>query len=379
MKPAFISRKDNSLVGRWWWTVDKWSLVSLFVLIGIGLVMSFAASPPVAHRLKLDTFFFVKRHIIMIFPTLALIFSISLLTPLQIRRLSVVGYIAGVILIILTILHGVEIKGSRRWISIAGNSIQPSEFIKPFFAVVSAWMICEKVKNPNFPGLIISFSLLSILVSILMMQPDLGMTVVVVATWVTQLFLSGIPMLWVGATFGIGTLFLLLAYFFFPHVTKRIDQFLYPAAGDAKHELYQITQSLEAFKSGGFFGRGPGEGIVKKHVPDAHADFVFSVTGEEFGLIICLIIVGLFCFIVVRSLIRLMEKSNLFTVLAACGLIFQFGFQTFVNMGSTLNLIPTKGMTMPFISYGGSSMLALGIGIGMILSLTRTNHSTLEE
>ena len=212
-----------------------------------------------------------------------------------------------------------------------------------------------------------------------MMQPDLGMTVVVVATWVTQLFLSGIPILWIGATFGIGILCLILAYIFFPHVTKRIDQFLYPAAGDAKNELYQITQSLEAFKSGGFFGRGPGEGIVKKHVPDAHADFVFSVTGEEFGFLICLIIVGLFCFIVVRSLIRLMEKSSLFTVLAACGLVFQFGFQTFVNMGSTLNLIPTKGMTMPFISYGGSSMIALGIGIGMILSLTRTNHSTQEQ
>ncbi|MDP2193007.1 MAG: putative lipid II flippase FtsW [Alphaproteobacteria bacterium] len=371
MNTTSFSRRDNNILAKWWWAVDRWSLWTLLMIIATGLMMSFAASPAVALRLKLDTFFFVKRHVVMMIPTIALIVGLSLLNARQIRRLSVLGYILSFGLIALTLMHGVEIKGARRWVNILGNSIQPSEFMKPFFAVVSAWMMSEKAKNVQFPGIFISFFLLSLVVCVLMMQPDLGMTVVLVATWVTQLFLSGIPILWIMVTFLLGVLLLLFAYIFFPHVTKRIDQFIHPTAADTKHELYQITQSLEAFKSGGLFGRGPGEGVIKKHVPDAHADFVFSVTGEEFGFIICCVIVGLFCFFIIRSIIRLLDQNHLFSVLAACGLVFQFGFQAFVNMGSTLNLIPTKGMTMPFISYGGSSMIALGIGIGMILALTK--------
>ncbi|CAO4847113.1 MAG: putative peptidoglycan glycosyltransferase FtsW [Holosporales bacterium] len=373
-----IPRRDNTLVGRWWWTIDRWSLAGLLMIIVIGIIMSFAASPPVAHRLNLGTFFFVKRHILMTLPAVGLMIGISLLSPIQIRRLSTIGLLIGIFLLGLTLIQGVEIKGARRWLNIAGNSIQSSEFIKPFFAVFVAWMFSEKAKNQGVPGIMISFMAMLLFVFLLMMQPDLGMTVVVVFTWCVQLFLSGIPFIWIGIVAGLGVMALIGAYCFFPHVTKRIDQFLDPAAGDVKHEMYQITQSLEAFMNGGFFGKGPGEGIVKKHVPDAHADFVFSVAGEEFGFIVCSIIVFLFAFIVLRALLRSLSDTSLFVVLSTCGLASQFALQTFVNMASTLHLIPTKGMTMPFISYGGSSQLALGIGVGMMLALTRKRHGQLE-
>lgn len=346
--------------------------------MAIGIIISFAASPPVAMRLNLDTFFFVKRHIMMTIPTIMIMIAISFLSPIQIRRLSIIGILFGIILLTLTIFVGVEIKGARRWLNIAGLSIQPSEFIKPFFAVVSAWLFAEKIKNNDFPGMTISFALMSILITLLMLQPDLGMSIVVVFTWCIQLFLSGIPFIWIGIVAGLSITSFIGAYFFFPHVTKRVDQFLDPSSGDAKHELYQITQSLEAFMNGGLFGKGPGEGIVKKHVPDAHADFAFSVAGEEFGFIICSLIVFLFIFITVKSLMRTLNSSSIFILLATCGLVSQFALQTFVNMASTLHLIPTKGMTMPFISYGGSSQIALGICIGMVLALTRKHNKYMD-
>lgn len=369
-----FTRRDTSVIGRWWWTIDRWSLAIISIMIGIGVLLSFAASPPVADRLNLGTFFFVKRHILMVPPTLFILFTISLLSPLQIRRLATLVYIAGVILLAMTLWTGTEIKGARRWVSIGGATIQASEFIKPVFAVMVAWMLAEKYRDRHFPGVLISLFLLSILVILLLLQPDLGMTLVIVSTWIAQLFIAGMPILWMGILGGCGILGLCGAYFLFPHVARRIDQFLDPVSGDPRHDLYQINQSLEAFMNGGLFGKGPGEGTIKKHVPDAHSDFVFSVAGEEFGLILCLILVILFAFIVLRSLVRATNENSLFITIATSGLAIQFGLQAFVNMASTLHLIPTKGMTMPFISYGGSSMLALGMGMGMILALTRRRH-----
>ena len=369
-----FTRRDTSVIGRWWWTIDRWSLAIISIMIGIGVLLSFAASPPVADRLNLGTFFFVKRHILMVPPTLFVLFTISLMSPLQIRRLATLVYIAGVILLVMTLWTGTEIKGARRWVSIGGATIQASEFIKPVFAVMVAWMLAEKYRDRHFPGILISLFLLSILVVLLLLQPDLGMTLIIVSTWIAQLFIAGMPILWMGILGGCGILGLCGAYFLFPHVARRIDQFLDPVSGDPRHDLYQINQSLEAFMNGGLFGKGPGEGTVKKHVPDAHSDFVFSVAGEEFGLILCLILVILFAFIVLRSLVRATNENSLFITIATSGLAIQFGLQAFVNMASTLHLIPTKGMTMPFISYGGSSMLALGMGMGMILSLTRRRH-----
>lgn len=373
-----FSRKDTSVIGRWWWTVDRWSLAVMMIIIVLGILLSFAASPPVADRLNLGGFFFVKRHIFMVIPAIIILFGVSLLTPRYLRRMAVLMYLGGIGLLVVTLMSGTEVKGARRWLSIGSISIQASEFMKPAFAVVAAWMLSEKLKIVRFPGVSISFVLLAIPVTLLLMQPDLGMTIVMVSTWVGQLFIAGIPLFWMGCTVAVGLFGMIGAYFFLPHVAKRVDQFLDPSSGDPRHDLYQVTQSLEAFRNGGLLGRGPGEGIVKKHIPDAHADFVFAVAGEEFGLLVCLFLVGLFAFVVVRTFLRVINDQSLFVILATSGVILQFGLQAVINMASTLHIIPTKGMTMPFVSYGGSSMVALGIGIGMVLSLTRKRHGMTE-
>lgn len=369
-----FTRRDTSVISRWWWTVDRWTLAALAGLMIIGILLSLAASPPVADRLNLGGFFFVKRHIIMVFPAIAVLFAVSLMTPRHIRRLAVLIYFVGILLMVFTLFSGAEVKGARRWINIGSFTLQSSEFVKPAFAILSAWMLAEKCRSPNFPGLSLSLVFLGLYAFLLMSQPDLGMTVVAIATWSAQLFVAGLPIFWIGLMMGIGIFGMVSAYVFFPHVARRIDQFLDPAAGDPRHDLYQVTQSLEAFTNGGLFGRGPGEGIVKKHIPDAHADFVFAVAGEEFGLLLCVALVGLFAFVVIRSCVRVIHDESLFVILGTAGIIMQFGLQALINMASTLHIIPTKGMTMPFISYGGSSMVALAIGMGMVLALTRKRH-----
>lgn len=377
-KSHIFSRRDTSILGRWWWTVDRWSLGAIAILMALGILLSFAASPPVADRLNLGGFYFVKRHVIMIIPTFFILIAASLMTPRQVRRLASIVYLAGLGLLVLTITHGMEIKGARRWMNLGSFSLQASEFVKPAFSVLVAWMLAERYRNPHFPGMALSCGLLGLFVTLLMMQPDLGMTVVTTGAWIGQLFIAGMPLFWMGLVGVMGVFGLMGAYFFFPHVARRIDQFLDPSTGDPKHDLYQVHQSLEAFMNGGLWGRGPGEGTVKKYIPDAHADFIFAVAGEEFGLILCTVVVGLFAFIVARSFLRIMNEGSLFVVLAVCGLIIQFGAQALVNMSSTLHIIPTKGMTMPFISYGGSSLMALALSMGMVLALTRRRHGVAE-
>lgn len=376
--PPTFSRRDTSVLGRWWWTVDRWSLAAIVLLMGIGVLLSFAASPAVADRLNLGGFYFAKRHVMMIGPSIFVLVGVSLLTPREVRRLAVMVYSVGLLLLIYTLLAGLEVKGARRWISLGGFSLQASEFVKPALIVLTSWMIAEKYKNYRFPGMTLSLVFYGLFVCLLMLQPDLGMTVVTTTTLIGQFFIAGMPIFWMALIGGTALMGLVSAYFFFPHVARRIDQFLDPGSVDQHHELYQVHQSLEAFMSGGLFGKGPGEGIVKKHIPDAHADFVFSVAGEEFGLILCFVLVGLFGFVVVRSLARALHETSLFSILATCGLAAQFGLQAIINMSSSLNIIPTKGMTMPFISYGGSSMLALAMGMGMMLSLTRKRHGVTE-
>lgn len=373
LKETF-SRKDTSIIGRWWWTVDRWSLAAITIIVVMGIMLSFAASPAVADRLNLGGFYFVKRHIFMVIPALLIMFFVSLLALRNLRRMAALMYIAAIVLLILTLLNGAEVKGARRWINMGSFSLQASEFMKPAFAIMAAWMLSEKLKVARFPGLSISFIFLLIPVALLLMQPDLGMTIVMISTWIGQLFIAGIPLFWIGFSGAIGVIGMLGAYCFLPHVARRVDQFLDPSSGDPKHDLYQVHQSLEAFKNGGLLGKGPGEGVIKKHIPDVHADFVFAVAGEEFGIFLCLFLVGLFAFVVVRTFLRVINEQSLFVILATSGIILQFGMQAVINMASTLHIIPTKGMTMPFISYGGSSMVALGIGMGMVLALTRKRH-----
>lgn len=362
-----FARIDQSLVARWWWTIDRWNLGALGVLLVCGIVLSLSASPAVALRLHLGTLYFVKRQMVTAPLALAIMIWVSLLSPRWIRRIAVIGFVISLVALALTFVIGVEIKGSRRWIDFAGLSLQPSEFIKPTFAIVAAWLFAEQKQRPNFPGNAISVILFAAIIAMTIMQPDIGMTVVIAAVWFSQFFMTGLRLYWAAVgTFG-GLAGLAGAYFWVPHVTVRVNHFLDPALGDS----YQVNRSLEAFAHGGIWGTGPGEGTIKNVLPDAHADFVFAVAGEEFGLIACLAIVALFAFIVLRGLSRLMQENNLFVLLGASGLLIQFGLQAVINMASTVHLIPTKGMTLPFLSYGGSSMLALALGMGMVLALTR--------
>jgi cell division protein FtsW len=298
---------------------------------------------------------------------LGLMFAVSLQPPRTIRRIALIGFGISLVLLALTFVSGVEIKGARRWINFPGMSLQPSEFVKPTFAVVAAWLFSEQKLHPRFPGNLICISLFLVIVAMLIKQPDIGMAGVVAAVWFAQFFMAGMRLYWVaaGALAGLGGL--VGAYMYLPHVRIRVDHFLDPSTGDS----YQVNRSIEAFANGGLWGRGPGEGTVKDVLPDAHADFVFAVAGEEFGVVVCLAIVALFAFIVLRGFSRMSQEGSLFVLLAATGLLVQFGLQAAINMASSLHLIPTKGMTLPFLSYGGSSMLALGLGMGMMLALTR--------
>jgi cell division protein FtsW len=362
-----FARIDQSPVARWWWTVDRWSLAALGVLMAFGIVLSLAASPAVAERIGYDALHFVRRHAAVLPIAAAVMFAVSLQTPRTIRRIAVIGFVLALLLLAATFVVGVEIKGARRWINFPGLAVQPSEFIKPTFAVVAAWLFAERKLRPRFPGNLISIALFLLIMGMLIKQPDIGMAVVVAVVWLAQFYMAGLRIYWI-ALFGLaGLAGLAGAYFSLLHVRLRVDQFLNPALGDS----YQVNRSLEAFANGGLWGRGPGEGTVKDVLPDAHADFVFAVAGEEFGLVVCLAVIALFAFIVLRGLSRLSHEGSLFVLLAATGLLIQFGLQAVINMASSLQLIPTKGMTLPFLSYGGSSMLATALGMGMVLALTR--------
>jgi len=369
-----FARVDRSPVAQWWWTVDRWTLAAIFALMGFGSLLVMAASPAVADHIGADSLHFVKRYFAVLPLAVSALFIVSLQTPRTVRRIAIVGFAVSLALVAFTFVGGSEIKGARRWINLPGGALQPSEFVKPCFAVLAAWLFSEQRLNPRFPGNAISIGLFLVVIALLVKQPDLGMAAVVSAVWLIQFFLAGLRLYWVAVGMGCGAAGLAAAYFTLPHVAGRIDQFFDRGGSDG----YQVNRSMEAFMNGGLWGRGPGEGTVKGSLPDAHADFIFAVAGEEFGLIACLAILVLFAFVVLRGFTRVAQENNLFIVLASTGLFVQFGLQAIVNMASTLHLMPTKGMTLPFISYGGSSMLALGLGMGMALALTRRRFGEAE-
>jgi cell division protein FtsW len=373
MMPGF-ARTDHSVLGRWWWTVDRWTLAALAIVIGLGIFLVAAASPPVAERIGLPSYFFVIHHVIMLVPSIALMIGISLMSPKGIRRFAMGLLAVTLVALVLTPLIGVEIKGARRWIHFGSLSVQPSEFLKPAFAVACGWIFSRR-HIIGYTAYAIATGLYLMVALLLLLQPDLGQTVVITSIWLGEFFIAGLPLVVMAGLGVCGVCGLVGAYFIFPHVQSRIDRFLNPASGDT----YQIDRSIEAFANGGIFGTGPGQGKVKYFLPDAHADFIFAVAGEELGLIATVFIVGLFAFIVLRGFSRLRKESDLFVTLAASGLLLQFGLQAMIHMGSSLHLLPAKGMTLPFISYGGSSLLALGIGTGMLLALTRQRFSPHEQ
>lgn len=367
MKRITFARTDRSAIASWWWTVDRGLLAAIFILAVFGVALVTTASPSVAIRIGADHAHFIIRHILVIVPAIVMMLCISVLSHKTIRRLGTLLLGFSILCMILVLFVGTEIKGAQRWIPLPGLSLQPSELAKPAFAIVAGWLIAHQKTDPRFKGYIFSALLYFILVILLILQPDFGMTVVLTCMFAAQIFLAGFPFryLTIFAAIGVGGIF--AAYFSLHHVRSRIDRFMNPESGDT----YQVDKSLEAFANGGLLGTGPGQGTVKNTIPDAHADFIFSVAGEELGLLFALIIVALYAFILLRGFNRLMESRDMFVVLAVGGILSMIGLQALVHMGSALHLLPTKGMTLPFISYGGSSTLSVGISLGVVLGLTR--------
>jgi cell division protein FtsW len=362
-----VSRANRTPFGEWWWTVDRLTLGAIGALMLTGVVLSLAASPPVAGRLGLDPFFFVNRHILYLFPAIAVMLAVSFLSARQIRRLSVAIFVVSLIMVAATPYFGVEIKGAKRWLVLFGVNLQPSEFLKPAFVIIVAWLFGESAKRPDMPTNAISLAMLLLVVALLVVQPDFGQTMLIVLVWSALFFMAGMRLMWMFGLAGVASVGLLTAYFTVPHVAGRIQRFLNPASGDT----FNIDIATESFVRGGWFGKGPGEGTVKRLLPESHTDFVFAVAAEEFGVALCLALVTLFAFIVIRALLRAMRNDDPFARFAGAGLTMLFATQSAINMAVNLHLIPAKGMTLPFISYGGSSMISLSYAMGMLLALTR--------
>lgn len=362
-----ISRAQRTPLSQWWWTVDRILLAALIALMLGGVILSLAASPPVANRIGLDAFHFFNRHALFLLPAIAVLVLTSLASPRHIRRSALIMFGVSVVLIVATLLFGAEVKGARRWIVLFGVNIQPSEFAKPAFVILLAWLLSESARRPEMPATSLSLALLMSLVALLVMEPDFGQTMLVLIVWGALFYLAGTRLVWVFGLAGVGAAGLAGAYVLLPHVAGRIKRFIDPASGDT----FQVDTALESFVHGGWLGRGPGEGTVKRILPDSHTDFVFAVAAEEFGVVLCLMLLALFAFIVMRALIHAYRIEDLFTRLAAAGLAILFGVQAAINMAVNLHLVPAKGMTLPFISYGGSSMLSMAYGMGLLLALTR--------
>ena len=361
-----LSRLDRSPVSNWWWTIDRWFLSAFVMLMVLGIVLSFAASPAVAERIGLDSFHFATRQIIFMIPASIVMIGVSFLDARQIRRLAVILLAIMIVLMVAVLYVGVEVKGARRWISFAGLSVQPSEFLKPAFVVITAWLFAEHARQPDIPGNLFAMILLGLVVALLVAQPDFGQTMLTLATWGVMFFVAGMAWFWIIALGVVGVTGVFAAYTLLQHVAGRIDRFL-----TGEGDTYQVDMAMQALLNGGWLGKGPGEGTIKRVIPDSHADFVFSVAGEEFGLVFCFFIMCILAFILLRGLSTALKEQDDFARYAVTGLVTLLGLQSFINMGVNVQLLPAKGMTLPFISYGGSSAIAIAISMGMILALTR--------
>ena len=363
-----FARDRKTPIAEWWWTIDKQLLSALMLLMAVGMFLSFAASPSVAERLGLSPWHFVIRHAMFDLAALPVLIGVSFLNHRQARFAALGVLIVSTILLWLTLKLGTEVKGARRWVSLAGNTIQPSEFVKPAYAVLAAWLFSEAMQQKGMLARTIATAMLFVVVTGLLLQPDIGQTALMLSTWAALMFLSGISWFVIVGLFGLGVGGLFGAYYVFPHFAKRIDSFINPDGGG---NTYQVDKALNSLLEGGWFGRGPGESMAKKVIPDAHADYVFSAAAGEFGILFCLCLVALIVFIVLRALSGAQHQQTLYARLAVSTLAIQFGLQCAINLAVNLNLIPPKGMTLPFVSYGGTSTIAIAFGMGLMLALTR--------
>ncbi|MCP5369443.1 MAG: cell division protein FtsW [Rickettsiaceae bacterium] len=360
----------NNILRQWWRLIDQQSVIAYSILVGFSLLLVTTTSSTIAKKIGINDNYFSSRQVIYLLVGSIVVFALSFLDVKWIKRIGIIGFLFSILMLILTKFWGYEVKGATRWIRIGGFSYQPSEFIKPFFSVVVGWLLSLKYED-TFPGFTISLCLYIIVALLLITQPDIGMLVLITAIFSIQLFASGLPLIWIFISSIILGLGFFAAYYFLPHVAIRINDFIDPE----KNENYQVTKSMLAFSEGGLYGKGPGEGSVKQSLPDAHTDFIFAVAGEELGAITCIVLIFTFAFITISSFIKIQDQKDPFVQFTAIGLISQFGLQSFINIGVTMNLLPTKGMTLPFVSYGGSSTIAISMAVGMLLALTKTSTS----
>jgi cell division protein FtsW len=364
---SLISRSDRGALARWWFTVDRPLLSAALLLMAVGVLVSMAASPPVATRIGLDPYHFVRSQLFYLCVAVVVMVAISFFDRAWVRRSALVGFVGAMALMVLALFFGPEIKGAHRWINIGPIGLQPSELAKPCFAVVFAWLLSERVKRLDMPAHFMAYGCAASFLLLLIAQPDFGQAALIITTIGAMLLVYGIPWIVVFGLAGTAASAVVLSYALVPHVASRIDRFLNPDKGDT----FQVDTSMQAFHNGGILGAGPGGGTAKLVLPDAHTDYTFSVIGEEFGLIACLGIMALFLFIIVRVLRRAKLERDPFAALASAGVMSMFAIQASINMGVNVALLPAKGMTLPFISYGGSSLLGTGMVIGFVLALGR--------
>ena len=362
-----ISRADKSRLAAWWFTVDHVLLTAILGLMMLGLVLSLAASPAIAIKKGFPTYYFVERHAVFLGLGALIMMAVSFFSPAGVRRLALVTFVVMLAAMAWVLISGQEINGAKRWLSLAGHSFQPSEFAKPAFIVLIAWLFAESASRRDVPALPIAIGVWALFAGLLVTEPDVGQTVLVSTTAGALYLMAGLPLIGAAILTLIGSGGLWLAYQNFGHVQSRLDRFFSPLP----FENFQVDRAMQSFSEGGLFGRGPGEGTIKSILPDAHTDFIFAVVAEEYGVIACLVLLAMFAFVVLRALIRATEEPQAADRLAIQGLAIVFGLQALINMGVNVGLLPPKGMTLPFISAGGSSLLALAVTAGMLLALTR--------
>jgi len=362
-----FSRAERSVLADWWFTVDRLLLAAILVIAATGLLLSLAASPAIAIKRGLPTYYFVERHIVFSLAGIALMLSVSILSPRAVRRLALAVMIAAAAMMVVVLLDGTEINGARRWLHVAGYSLQPSELAKPAFVTLTAWLFAEAERRSDIPAPTLACLLYLVFASLLVLQPDVGQTLLVSVLFCALFLLAGRPLKWLvvfAVVFGVGAA---VAYFRFGYVRWRVDRFIDPSLGGS----FQTERALQSFIEGGFFGKGPGEGTIKTVLPDAHTDFIFAVIAEEYGALACLVVLGLFALVAIRVFSRQSGETDGFTRLGGIGLALLFSLQAIINMAVNVGMVPAKGITLPFISSGGSSTLGIGLAMGMLLALTR--------